>query len=346
GLGQALVADAAGDAEVDHLRALRGQQYVAGLQIPVHQADRVDGGHRPRDAETEHPHRFLRHRAVLAHRVLDRDPGHVRGGQPGDRRGRVGREHLGDVGVRDPQRRVDLLGEAGAELGVGGQFAVDGLDRGVPAGGLVPPQVDPAHAAAAEARDEAEGPDPGRILIGQWLHGIPNPTPPADETSCRRFGWQLDENTNHIEASARRATQVAVVSIRRLFCQDLVFAGRLMLFLYVCAGEGPGVSWRGTAVTETLELVEYVCPKCAACTKLDSRFVRWCLDCGYGADPYPPEYGKREARRRDREIEASLALYATLKTEKSLRPSSGLSRAVAVYSILVHLIGFLAFAVP
>lgn len=106
------------------------------------------------------------------------------------------------------------------------------------------------------------------------------------------------------------------------------------------------MSWRGTAVAETLELVEYVCPKCAACTKLDSRFVRWCLDCGYGADPYPPEYGKREARRRDREIEASLALYATLKTEKSLRPSSGLSRAVAVYSILVHLIGFLAFAVP
>jgi Zn-dependent protease with chaperone function len=99
-------------------------------------------------------------------------------------------------------------------------------------------------------------------------------------------------------------------------------------------------------VPETLEWVDHVCPKCSASAKLDPRFVRWCVTCGHGADPYPPEYGKREARRRDREIEASLALYANLKTAESLRPSSGLSRSVAVCSILVHVVGVLAFAAP
>ncbi|WP_034265393.1 M48 family metalloprotease [Actinospica robiniae] len=97
---------------------------------------------------------------------------------------------------------------------------------------------------------------------------------------------------------------------------------------------------------ETLESVEYVCPKCATRTRLDPRFVLWCLSCGHGADPYPPEYNKREARTRDREIERSLALYTSLKTAKSLRPSSGLSRAVAVYSLLVHVIGVLVVAAP
>lgn len=57
-----------------------------------------------------------------------------------------------------------------------------------------------------------------------------------------------------------------------------------------------------------MELAEYHCPKCGSSTKLDPRFVRWCIDCGHGADPYPPEYTKRQARRRDREIEESLAL--------------------------------------
>ena len=106
------------------------------------------------------------------------------------------------------------------------------------------------------------------------------------------------------------------------------------------------MTWRGTANVETLESVEYLCPKCATSTRLDRRFVRWCLSCGHGADPYPPEYDKREARRRDREIERSLALYASLKTAKSLRPSSGLSRAVTVYSLLVHGIGVLVVALP
>jgi len=99
-------------------------------------------------------------------------------------------------------------------------------------------------------------------------------------------------------------------------------------------------------MAETLEWVEYLCPACAASTKLDRRFVRWCPSCGHDADPYPPKYNKREARRRDREIEESLALFNALKTAKSLRPSSGTSRLVTVYSALVHVIGISAFVVP
>lgn len=99
-------------------------------------------------------------------------------------------------------------------------------------------------------------------------------------------------------------------------------------------------------MAETLESVEYVCPKCGVKTRLDTRFVRWCLSCGHGADPYPPEYDKREARRRDREIERSLALYASLKNAKSLRPSSRLTRAVTTYSLLVHLIGAMVVVLP
>lgn len=98
--------------------------------------------------------------------------------------------------------------------------------------------------------------------------------------------------------------------------------------------------------TDAVELVEYVCPQCGSAVKLDSRFVRWCPGCGHGADPKPPQYTGRQARRREREIQESLALFEVLKTAPTLRPSSNLGRAVVALSVVVHLIGLLCLVVP
>ncbi|MBR7834477.1 M48 family metalloprotease [Actinospica durhamensis] len=79
---------------------------------------------------------------------------------------------------------------------------------------------------------------------------------------------------------------------------------------------------------------------------MDARFIRWCLRCADGADPYPPERTGRQQRRLAREAQRSVELFATLQTAKNLRPSSALGVWVKVFSLIVHLVGVLVVAAP
>lgn len=95
-----------------------------------------------------------------------------------------------------------------------------------------------------------------------------------------------------------------------------------------------------------VELREFVCPSCGARTRLDARFVRWCLDCGYGADPNPPVLGKRAQRRAEREQTRALHMYESLRTARDLRPTSASGTAVTALAIVVHVVGFAVLAGP
>lgn len=98
---------------------------------------------------------------------------------------------------------------------------------------------------------------------------------------------------------------------------------------------------------ETVELREYVCPECGQGTKSDSRFVAWCIECGHGADPYPPKpLGKRGQRDAERERRRSTRLFESLRTAPDLRPTSATGVAVTVLSGFVHLIGVALLVLP
>jgi hypothetical protein len=65
---------------------------------------------------------------------------------------------------------------------------------------------------------------------------------------------------------------------------------------------------------EGIELRDYACPQCGARARLDARFIQWCTSCGHNADPKPPQPGKREQRRAERELERSRKLFESLRT--------------------------------
>jgi Zn-dependent protease with chaperone function len=97
---------------------------------------------------------------------------------------------------------------------------------------------------------------------------------------------------------------------------------------------------------EGLELRDFVCPKCGEKARLDARFVRWCTSCGYGADPRPPELGKRARRRSEREQGRSMRLFESLRTAQNLRPTSVTGVSVTVLSGVVHLVGLAVLVLP
>lgn len=83
-----------------------------------------------------------------------------------------------------------------------------------------------------------------------------------------------------------------------------------------------------------VELREFGCPSCGARTPLDVRFVRWCLDCGYGADPSPPVLAVRATRRAEREQSRALRMYESLRTAQDLRPNSMLRLGMPPWTVL------------
>ena len=95
-----------------------------------------------------------------------------------------------------------------------------------------------------------------------------------------------------------------------------------------------------------VELREFVCPSCAAQTRLDARFVQWCTNCGFNADPNPPVLSKRRQRRAEREYERSRKLFESLRTARNLRPTSATGVSVTLLSGVVHLIGLAVLALP
>ena len=88
------------------------------------------------------------------------------------------------------------------------------------------------------------------------------------------------------------------------------------------------------------------CARRAAHGHARPRFVRWCLDCGYGADPYPPVLGKRARRRAEREQTRALRMYESLRTARDLRPTSASGAAVTVLATIVHVVGFALLVLP
>ena len=99
-------------------------------------------------------------------------------------------------------------------------------------------------------------------------------------------------------------------------------------------------------MSEGLALREFACPKCGERARLDPRFVSWCTRCGYGADPKPPELGKRARRRSEREQQRSTRLFESLRTARDLRPTSATGVSVTVLSAVVHLVGLAMLVLP
>jgi len=99
-------------------------------------------------------------------------------------------------------------------------------------------------------------------------------------------------------------------------------------------------------MVEGLALREYACPNCGERARLDPRFVSWCTRCGHGADPKPPELGKRARRRSEREQQRSMKLFESLRDAQSLRPTSAVGVAVTALSCVVHLVGLAVLVLP
>lgn len=101
-------------------------------------------------------------------------------------------------------------------------------------------------------------------------------------------------------------------------------------------------------MTDTLQLREFTCPKCAARARMDPRFVQWCTECGYGVDPRSAavERSARERRSAGREEKRALRLYESLRTATDLRPRSALGGMVTALSALVHLSSLALLGLP
>jgi Zn-dependent protease with chaperone function len=97
---------------------------------------------------------------------------------------------------------------------------------------------------------------------------------------------------------------------------------------------------------DVLQLRDFVCPKCRERARLDPRFVQWCTQCGYGAEPKPVELRGREQRRSEREQRRSTRLFESLRTTQDLRPTSTVGVCVTVLSTVVHLVGLALVVLP
>ena len=125
----------AGDAEVDHPRAVVGQQHIGRLEVAMHQASVVNGAQRLGQPGGQLQHGVCRQRSGLRHRLVQRRACDVGGGQP--RRIIIGPrgDHRGRVRAVDRLRRGHLAPEPAEERRVAGQAGVDNLDRDRPATG-------------------------------------------------------------------------------------------------------------------------------------------------------------------------------------------------------------------
>jgi len=162
-----------GDAEVDDARSVVGQQDVGGLEVAVHQPRPVDGLQRLGQPGGQDAQRVLRQRPLLGEHRRQRRPRDVGGDQPGRVAVGVGVDDGSGVEAADPPGRLDLGGEPLPELRIGRQLRPHHLDRHRPAAGGAP-QVDLAHAAAAEPGLEPVPADDPGVGFRQGLHRPPH----------------------------------------------------------------------------------------------------------------------------------------------------------------------------
>ena len=170
--------EVARDAEVDDAGAVRAEDDVGRLDVPVHQARLVDRQERRHRADGEPVQRRPGERALDAHVLGQRRPGDELADDVRCRRLQVGRQHAGGAERRHPPRGRHLLAEPRPRPRVGQPGRVEGLDGDEPRGVRVPlvddalparpqPPVEPVagdllRIGGCERRDPHAGSSPGR----------------------------------------------------------------------------------------------------------------------------------------------------------------------------------------
>ena len=174
GLGQPRVLGHPGQAEVDQDRRAALHQHVGRLDVAVQHADGVHRLQRLGQASAKCSRSAPRDRALLGDVVVEREPGHVAGDDVRHRTVRVGVEDLGDARARDPLQRAHLAGQPLAGLVVTDDVRAQHLQRDPLA---VRPlgEVDHAHAALADRREQPVGADHGRAGCG-WAEVVTRTT--------------------------------------------------------------------------------------------------------------------------------------------------------------------------
>ncbi len=175
GLGHPAAVHGPRDAEVDEARSVGRQQDVGRLQVAVDQARRVDVLEGGGEAGGQRADRALRQRSVGGDHVRQVGPEDVRGGQPRQRRVRVGVHDGRGEPAGDRPRDLDLVPEAGPEVAVRREVGADHLHGDSAAAGR-PGEVDASHATGAQPAQEAVGAQLPRVVRSQCVHGRPSPS--------------------------------------------------------------------------------------------------------------------------------------------------------------------------
>ena len=144
-------------------------QDVAGGQVAVDDAGVVQRRERVGEAAGEGGEVLAAQRAAPVDEVVEPGAGHEAGDEVGQVGVDVGVEHLDQVRASHPSQRVELVTEAAAGVRVGEAVAQD-LDGhcSVVAGHA---EKDRAHAALAEATEQAVRPDAHRVGVAQGGDG-------------------------------------------------------------------------------------------------------------------------------------------------------------------------------
>ena len=176
GVGELGVVGHPGQPEVDQDRGAALHQHVGRLDVAVQHPHRVHRRQALGQAGREPQQVVPLDRTVLDDVVVQREAGHVAGGDVRDRCPRVGVDDLGDPLAPDPAQRADLAREPGPRLVVTDDVRTQDLQRDPlspgPAG-----QVDQAHAALADlghqrvVADGRHGVPGGRGTLGQGRAG-------------------------------------------------------------------------------------------------------------------------------------------------------------------------------